>query len=541
MGRGGFLKYIGLGIFSGLCSFLFINCVTRVVSLIISGDLTSISQEYIVVFAAIILFFIWTRRTLSIAIIYLSQTLFWNLRKQILALALNANYQQLSDRKTQIRSAIVSDVNILTNASLTIINFFTSGILAICCLIYLSTISLLLFLITLVVALIGVSVYHLTSKRNIQNFQKARELENRFQESFTAILNGFKEIYMEPKIGRFIFNQKIKEISREACGNTTTAYTRYLNNQITGQILFYILISSILLCFSLILKIKPTDTVNFVFTLLYLLSSIEQIMVLLPGIVRARVASNRLMDLKKEMETTEGQNPIPERYVFKHSFERVTVRNLEFHYEEDKGFRVGPISLAIEKGEVVFIYGGNGSGKTTFVHAVIGLRIPSAGEIRLNNTLVDKDNYPDYRAVFAVVFSDFYLFDELVGVDEVDAARFNYYLELFELEGKVQIEQGRRFSTVDLSTGQRKRLALIAALLQDKPVLVIDEWAADQDPYFRKKFYTEVIPLLKQEGRTIIAITHDDKYYHCADKLYKMDYGRLVAENVTAYGQMVTQ
>jgi putative ATP-binding cassette transporter len=102
---------------------------------------------------------------------------------------------------------------------------------------------------------------------------------------------------------------------------------------------------------------------------------------------------------------------------------------------------------------------------------------------------------------------------------------------MFELEGKVKIE-GNTFSTTDLSTGQRKRLALIAALLEEKPVLVMDEWAADQDPYFRKKFYTEILPLLKQEDITIIAITHDDKYYNCADRLYKMDYGKLKEESI---------
>ncbi|MEO0778406.1 MAG: peptide ABC transporter, partial [Bacteroidota bacterium] len=126
----------------------------------------------------------------------------------------------------------------------------------------------------------------------------------------------------------------------------------------------------------------------------------------------------------------------------------------------------------------------------------------------------------------APVFSDFYLFDEFYSVGEVNEAKLRDYLELFEIDEKVTIEGGK-FSTTDLSTGQRKRLALIAVLLEDKPVLVLDEWAADQDPYFRKKFYTEILPRFKKEGWTIIAITHDDKYYDCCDRLLKMDYGRL--------------
>jgi putative ATP-binding cassette transporter len=133
--------------------------------------------------------------------------------------------------------------------------------------------------------------------------------------------------------------------------------------------------------------------------------------------------------------------------------------------------------------------------------------------------------------MFAVVFSNFFLFDELACADNCDMEKFKRYLQVFELEGKVELQDGR-FSTTDLSTGQRKRLALIAALLEEKPVLVLDEWAADQDPHFREKFYMDIIPLLKKEGITLIAITHDDKYYHCADKLFRMDYGKLRMERM---------
>ncbi|SFF10347.1 putative ATP-binding cassette transporter [Chitinophaga sp. CF118] len=529
IGRGTLLSYVLLAIFTGLCSFLFINTVTRVIGLTIGGSITNISQEYFIIFASIIVVFIWVRRTLSLAIIKLSQKLFWRFRMQIITQVLKANYQQLSARKTEIQAAIVNDVNTLTNASLTIIDFFASFILALSCLIYLASISWQLFSITLIVALSGAAMYHFNSKRNLNFFGKARKLETEFQENYNAIIDGFKEIYMEPRKGAVIYDTKISTIAGSAYHNNLTAFTGYLNNQITGQVLFYSLLASVLLFLAAAFQLKPGDMVSFVFTLLYLLGAIEKIMMLLPGIMNAGVAADHLMALKKELEESNFDHPIPQQYISRDEFQQITISNLEYNY--GKSFGIGPVNINISKGDVIFIYGGNGSGKTTLIHTILGLRLPSAGGIRLNRTLVDKDNYPEYRTLFAVVFSDFYLFNQVMGADEIDTEKWDYYVRLFELENKVSIN-GNNLSTTDLSTGQRKRLALIMALLEKKPILAIDEWAADQDPYFRKKFYTEIIPLLKEEGITIIAITHDDKYYHCADKLYKMNDGKLIEEQV---------
>jgi putative ATP-binding cassette transporter len=532
IGKTGFLKYICLGILSGLFSFLFITFLTRVVGMIIAGNYTTVSKEYVLIFILIILSYIWVRKTLSLAIIRLSQSLLWSLRKQVLSLVLKANYNQLSGRKTLVGSTLFGDVYVLIDASANLIGFCTSLILAVACLVYMATISILLFLITLAIAVLGAVVYHLSSAKNRAGFEKHRQLETRFHDSFVDITDGFKEIYLEPKIGRRIYNSRILEISKESYNNSVKAFTGLLGNQVIGQVLSYLLISSVLLFFSITLNIKATDIVSFIFTLMYLLGAIEAVMVLLPSLMRARVAANNMMKLKKELEDANFSNPIPDKYIGKNEFEQITIRGLKFSYGTDeKSFGIGPVNFDVKKGEIVFIYGGNGSGKTTFIHSMLGICNASEGDIWLNDTLVTHENYPEYRTLFSVVFSNFYLFNELYAIDHFDQDKWNYYLQLFELEDKVKIENNR-FSTTDLSTGQRKRLALVAALLEGKPVLVLDEWAADQDPYFRKKFYTEILPLLKEEDITIIAITHDDKYYHCADKVYKMEYGELIPDSV---------
>lgn len=489
-----------------------------------------ISKEYLIAFSLIILFFIWCRRELSLTSIRLSLRISWNLRKQIISQVLDSNYRQLSARIMGIRAAILSDVNALTNASLGIINFSIAVIMSISCFVYLATISLSLFAITLVVSAAGIAVYYFSSKANTDSLQKTRRLENEFQSSLNDVLHGFKEIYMDPKKGKYIFENKICTTAAESYSHNLEALTGFNNNQVIGQLLFYVLITAVLLIFSVLLKITVASIVSYTFTLLYLLGSIETIMVQLPVLMRAGVAADQLSKLKSELESYKISNPVPERSMSKDLFECLEINDLQFGYAGGDGdFTIRPSSMTINKGDLIFIYGGNGSGKTTFIYSILGLLPPTGGEIKLNGNVVTPRDYPVYKSLFSIVFSDFYLFDEIPGEFHGNLEKWQHYIRLFELEDKVSME-GRRFTTTKLSTGQRKRLALIAALMEDKPILIIDEWAADQDPYFRRKFYTEVLPILHENGTTILAITHDDKYYHCADKLFKMEEGRLTPE-----------
>jgi putative ATP-binding cassette transporter len=197
---------------------------------------------------------------------------------------------------------------------------------------------------------------------------------------------------------------------------------------------------------------------------------------------------------------------------------------------EDETFTLGPIDLALHPGECVFLIGGNGSGKTTLAKLLTGLYFPDAGEIRLDGRPVGEAERESYRQLFSTVFSDFHLFERLHGIE---ASRTDgparQYLERFHLERKVRIEGGA-FSTLDLSQGQRKRLALLAAYLEDRPIYLFDEWAADQDPAFKEIFYRQLLPELKARGKAAIVISHDDRYFGVADRVVKLEDGRLVRD-----------
>ena len=209
--------------------------------------------------------------------------------------------------------------------------------------------------------------------------------------------------------------------------------------------------------------------------------------------------------------------------------ESITLENILFHYkqiENTSNFTLGPINFHFAKGKIYFIRGSNGSGKTTLLRLLVGLIQPEHGTISVNGKKVTKNMLEAYRNKFAIVFNNFYLFKKLYGIANFEDTYFDEILSLMEMKEKVSINSGQ-FSDLKLSTGQRKRIALMVALFENKDFIILDEWAADQDPEFRKKFYTKILPMLKNQGKTIIALTHDDAYYDVADKIIVLDNGKM--------------
>ncbi|MGA9378446.1 MAG: cyclic peptide export ABC transporter, partial [Phormidium sp.] len=201
---------------------------------------------------------------------------------------------------------------------------------------------------------------------------------------------------------------------------------------------------------------------------------------------------------------------------------------------ENLDFTLGPVDLKFKPGEVVFLIGGNGSGKSTLAKLITGLYIPESGKICLDEQQINQPNREWYRQHFSVVFSDFYLFERLLGFAQynLDSVAEGYLRQL-QLDHKVKVENGK-LSTTALSQGQRKRLALLTAYLEDRPIYLFDEWASDQDPIFKELFYTEFLPKLRNKGKLVLVISHDDQYFDLGDRIIKLDYGKVIYDNAFA-------
>lgn len=523
-----FAKVFFLSIISSCLTLGFIGAVNKLINKQLSEKNLNFDLNFCVLLGVFICLYALTRIYFSFSTIKLSQNLFWKLRTEVVSLMSGANYKEFKKLSDQITSCLINDITVLTQSAEHSIYFLTSLLTMFLCIGYLAYLSVLLFFITLTVIIFGGFVYYASFRRNQFFLKAARAEEDKFVGLLTSLTDGFKEISIDRNKKKTLGEIKLGDVAKQSIDLNTKAFTGISLNQLIGQILFFTLILTVLLYSHSALGLSVTISVNFVFILMFLRSAIETTMVLLPSLYQANIAYRRIINLKNSLNKLPFESQGNTQSTFD-NFSKIILRQLVHSYpgnsNKEHGFNLGPIDLEISKGDVCFIFGSNGSGKTTLILLLLGLLKPSAGSIVIDDKVISKDNNEAFKMLFGVVFSDYFLFDQIFS-SAIQDATVNEYLEIFELSLKVKWIN-KAFTTRDLSMGQRKRLALISVLLENKPIIVLDEWAADQDPYFRKKFYEQIIPLLKGKGFTIIAITHDDKYYHLTDYLYKMQEGNL--------------
>ena len=273
---------------------------------------------------------------------------------------------------------------------------------------------------------------------------------------------------------------------------------------------------------------------GYVIVFLYVMAPLENLLQHIPLFNLAKVSSDRIAEVTGQLASDEPAAESGMRLLPGTQASEVVLDGVMHRYyreREEQLFTLGPIHLRLRAGELIFLVGSNGCGKTTLAKLLLGLYAPESGRILLDGVEIDDRNRDRYRQTFSAIFADFHLFDSLTGApsDRLDE-RGNEWLRRLQLDHKVTLENGA-FSTRDLSQGQRKRLALVASCLEDRPFLVFDEWASDQDPAFREVFYREILPDLRARGKTVLVISHDDRYFHLGDRLIRMEDGRIAGED----------
>ena len=434
----------------------------------------------------------------------------------------------------RIQSALTEHSNNVAVLFVSLPVILTNTVIVMGCLGYLAMLSWQVFLFALGVIGLGAIGYHLVHLCAIHYLQSASSEQDRLFGHFRALTDGAKELRLHQRKSRVFMDQILGESVEGVRRLRTYGMSLFVISTSWGQFLMYAFIGLVLFVLA---GDGPNQTqvmTGFALVFVFMVTPLEGLLINIPRINMARVAASRIDDITREMPQGQERQASPQVPALQR-LELHDVTHQYYHEQSDDFFELGPINLSFTPGEVVFLVGGNGSGKTTLAKVVVGLYPPEGGEVLLNGERVEADGWDAYRQLFSVVFSDFHLFERLLeapreGLDEEG----NRLLAKLHLQHKVRVENGA-FTTQALSQGQRKRLALVVAYLEDRPFLVFDEWAADQDPLFKEVFYCEVLPELKRMGKAVLVITHDDRYFHLADRLVRLESGRLLAaESETA-------
>lgn len=457
------------------------------------------------------------------------------LSRQVLASPLRQLEEIGSHR---ILATLTEDISAIINALLLIPLFCINVAIVTGCLVYLCWLSPMAFGLVMGFMLLGGAAFQLAVKRGMRFQRRGRDITDTLFQHFRALTGGTKELKLHRRRREVFVSDVLRTTAASLRRYNFTAMLHFIAASSLGQVLFFVFIGTLLFIFPSVGQISAEVTTAFVITVLYMMNPLDNLMNTLSNLSRAGVSLRKVETLGLSLAPSpgEGDSPAPDEIETRwQSIELVGVTHSYHREKENSSFILGPLDLSFTRGEVVFIIGGNGSGKTTFAKLLTGLYTPEGGEIRVNGLPVTDETRDEYRQHFSVVFSDFYLFENLLGIEkpELDVSATDYLAQL-QLDHKVKVENGV-LSTTDLSQGQRKRLALLVAYLEDRPVYVFDEWAADQDPLFKEVFYLRLLPMLKARGKTVVVISHDDRYFGVADRLVKLENGKLEYDSNSPY------
>ncbi len=431
----------------------------------------------------------------------------------------------------EIYARVVQDTELLSHALPNLVASLEAALSAIAIFIYMAFISLGGFFLAFG-AIVFMNVLFISKYVKIKKtLRAARSKEGEFSDALDGVLSGFKEIKINTRKNNHLFSD-IEILARTSERRKTEAEIAHDKNVVFAILLSQIVLGVIVFILPGYSPVYGTVITELVAAVLFLFGLTGMAIGGIFTITRANVAVENIELLKASITAFSSKTGKRAAADFS-GFSTLSLASVFFKYtgkRDERNFTVGPVDFSIERGEVLFIVGGNGSGKTSLLKLLTGLYYPTGkGVIMLDDRPVLPARYQDYRSLFSPIFSDFHLFKKLYGIRNIDDKRLNSLLREMALDGKTEYRDGR-FTRIDLSTGQRKRLAYITAMLGDKPVYVFDEWAADQDPEFRRRFYNQFLEDLRAAGKTVVAVTHDDRYFDRADRIIKMEDGNIIDE-----------
>jgi putative ATP-binding cassette transporter len=436
--------------------------------------------------------------------------------------------------RAEIVAAITRETAVLTQASNSLAFAAQGAVLISFVALYVAYLSFLAFALSIVIVGVAAALFHSRNRQIAIATQEASQWENRLYNRVMDLLDGFKEVRINNLRSEDLYGD-ILEVSRSAANIKIRTQAETFKRMVLLQSSMYAMLGAIVFAVPVLSDTLAGASIGKTVTaLVFVIGACFGLVQSIPILSAANAAAANIERLEARLAAAAAGIRVEDVQPATR-FDGIEMRNVVFSYVEkstDSVFKVGPVDFTLRSGELVFITGGNGSGKSTFLKLLASLYKPDSGEITLDGILVIDRTREAYRQLISAIFVDYHLFQRLYGIRDPDPIEVDRLLAQFRLLDKTHLVNGE-FDTIDLSTGQRKRLALIIALLEKRPILLLDEWAADQDPEFRRRFYYDLLPTLHRAGVTVVAITHDDRYLDEMDlpaRRLRMDEGRFVEE-----------
>ncbi len=535
-----------IAILLGSLAGLFYAFLIPVVLRALSGDNTSFEVEnklielfgvevahskFAFLFFSLCILILIFRSLAEITLARLALDIRFNLRKELYDQVQNSPIASLEKiGPSRLIQALSTDVAAIIMGAQLFPQLLTSGVTLLGMLGFLAYLEFSVFSFVMKIIIFGVIAYQIPIWIGTKYFAKAREHRDILQDAFKALIEGAKELKLNDN-KKQVYNTEVlhkqENIVKELEKKGATIYTLASN---LGDLLCFFAIGGLGFVFINYNVISTAEVIAAIMVLLYVTGPIAMILNFIPQLARTGISLKKIDRLYQELPDEQVSNKIiPIKPWSRLRLDKVTYR-YPLLENQSNSFEIGPLSLEIKRGEITFIAGGNGSGKSTLAKLITQHYLAKEGEIYFDSTKIDSTNLTSFRQEVSCIYSDYYLFDRLLDTKSLSkdyVKHIEHYLKAFGIDDKVQIRDGH-FSTLKLSDGQRRRLALVITIVEDKSILLFDEWAADQDPQFKYVFYREILPDLKRKNKAVVVISHDDRYFDIADQLLIMESGRLV-------------
>ena len=500
-----------------------------VIFLITSALFSNMGLVYQLYYFAMAFFvYVIGRKVIQTRLVRIANSIVYDLRMRLVQKLFLTSYQRFEKLdRGRVFATLNNDTGQIGGSANVLVQLITSAVTATGAFIYLATIAFWATMVTLGVVVTIATLYAVVSQKSRRFFEEARDTQNVYLGLLNGLLDGFKELSLHVNKKR-AYRDDVEQSCGEFRDKVNIAFIKFINAFLIGESLLIIVLGAVgFVIPRLFPDIGIFTLMSFIMILLYLIGPVNGILNSIPNLMQIRVAWNRVKGFEKDIPANMEPVSLEMNQPKPGTVASIQAAGVEFEYEadnEDERFKVGPLDFEARQGEITFIIGGNGSGKTTLARLLTGLYTPLQGEVRINGA---QDRNGCLGEYFSTVFSDYHIFEKLYNVDLAGReAQLQGYLKMLRLDDKVSIKN-EAFSTIDLSGGQRKRLALLQCYLEDSPIYLFDEIAADQDPEFRRFFYRDLLLRMKQEGKIVIAVTHDDHYFDVADQVVKMEMGKI--------------